>query len=70
MDQENETLSEDNLNNEIKELLEWEKTPEKEIYDEKFGKTYNNNDWRRKLNLLKKKEKNENWTNTVKKREM
>jgi len=70
MDQEKENLSEDNLNNEIKELLEWEKTSEKEIYDEKFGKTYKNNDWRRKLNLLKKKEKNENWTNTVKKREM
>lgn len=55
MDQENETLSEDNLNNEIKELLEWEKTPEKKIYDEKFGKTYNNNDWNKALYELKQK---------------
>jgi hypothetical protein len=70
MDQEKENLSEDNLNNEIKELLEWEKTPEKEIYDKKFGKTYNNYDWRKKLNILKRNEKNENWINTVKNREM
>jgi len=70
MNLENEILSEDNLNNEIKELLVWEKTPEKEIYDKKFGKTYNNYDWRKKLNLLKQKEKNDNWTNTVKNREM
>ena len=71
MNLENETLSEDNLNNEIIELLEWEKkSPEKEIYDKNFGNTYNNNDWRRKLNKLKRNEKNENWINTVKKGEM
>lgn len=55
MNLENKILSEDNLNNEIKELLEWEKTPEKEIYDKNFGNTYNNNDWRRKLDELKEK---------------
>jgi hypothetical protein len=70
MNQEKEILSENNLNNEIKELLEWEKTPEKEIYDEKFGKTYNNHDWRKKLNKLKRDEKNENWINSVKKGEI
>lgn len=70
MDQEKEILSNENLNNEIKELLEWEKTSEKEIYDKKFGKTYNNYDWKKKLNILKRNEKNENWINTVKKEEM
>ena len=69
MNLENEILSKDNLNNEIKELLEWEKTPEKEIYDKKFV-TYNNNDWKKKLNILKRNKKNENWINTVKNREM
>lgn len=54
MNLENEDLSEDNLNNEVKELLEWEKTPEKEIYDKKFGKTYNNHGWSKKLDELKK----------------
>ena len=55
MDLEKEPMNETQFENEVKELLEWEKTPEKEIYDEKFGKTYNNNAWSKKLEDLRLK---------------
>lgn len=53
MDLEKEPMNERQFENEVKELIEWGKTPEKKIYDKKFKNTYENNAWSKKLEDLR-----------------